>query len=210
MGGVARVATEAARRWARLGHEVVVLAPRHPGHAEEERTDGGPTVLRVIPRGRLPRTVADPLVTRRRARRFGHGSFDVLVGHTCTTAWGCSRRGSGAPLVDVFHADAAAEARHLRSVETSIRRRLTALALERLLGRLERVTPCGRRPRSSCSRSSAAGVRVLAPRPGGGPPTVQSSLPAAWTPTSSRRTGATRARRARLGGAPLDPTTRLV
>jgi glycosyltransferase involved in cell wall biosynthesis len=202
MGGVARIATEAARRWAGAGHEVVVLAPRHPGHSEEERMDGGPTVHRVLPRGRLPRTVTDPLVTRRHARRFGQGSFDVLVGHTCTTAWGLLAARLGAPLVDVFHADAAAESRHLRSVETSVRRRLTALALERPLGRLERVTVRDAAAVVVLSEFSRGLVRDLDPEAAGRAVLAPGGVDTdAFTPDGRDQA------RADLG---VDPSTRLV
>jgi glycosyltransferase involved in cell wall biosynthesis len=139
LGGVARVATETSRRWARAGHEVTVIAPAHVG--EPERTileDGALELLRVLPRGRLPQTVADPLFVRRRASSIADRGFDVAVAHTPTTAFGVSSSRLGVPLAYVFHADAAAESRFLRRVVPFGREWLAAVAFERPLRLLER------------------------------------------------------------------------
>ena len=114
MGGVARVATDTARGWARLGHEVVVLAPRHDGMGEETNEDGV-IVKRVLARNRLPQTLTDPRATRAAAARLAGTGFDVVVGHSCTSASGLLDAGLDAPLVYVFHASAADEARDLRT-----------------------------------------------------------------------------------------------
>lgn len=144
MGGVARVATETARRWATAGHDVVVLAPRHGGQPSEER-DGRLLVRRVLPRGWLPQTLTDPLATRRAADRLPSGAFDVLVAHNSTTAFGLLAASTNAPLVYVFHADPVQETHYLRAVLPLGRERLSSLALEpalRLYGRssLRRAT----------------------------------------------------------------------
>ncbi len=114
MGGVARVATDTARGWARLGHEVVVLAPRHDGMGEETNEDGV-IVKRVLARNRLPQTLTDPRATRAAAAQLAGTGFDVVVGHSCTSAFGVLDAGLDAPLVYVFHASAADEARDLRT-----------------------------------------------------------------------------------------------
>jgi len=142
LGGVARVATATAQGWAAAGHDVVVLAPRQDGNRdpEEHPVEGEPTVVRALPRGLLPQTLGDPLWTRRSAVRVGGKGFDVLVAHTCTTAWGLLRAHPRLPLVDVFHADAAEENRYMRSTAPTRRDRLAASLLERPLRRLERLT----------------------------------------------------------------------
>jgi glycosyltransferase involved in cell wall biosynthesis len=117
MGGVARVATDTARRWAAAGHEVVVIAPRTDGYASEEISESGAlTLLRILPRGRLPQTLTDPPAAWRSASRLARREFDVLVSHECTTACGLLAARLGLPLVYVFHADAAKEARFLRTM----------------------------------------------------------------------------------------------
>ena len=113
LGGVARVAAGTSRGWAAAAHDVVVLAPREDGNKvpEGHPVEGEPTVVRALPRGLLPQTLGDPLWTRRSAVRVGTKGFDVLVAHTCTTAWGLLRAHPRLPLLDVFHADAAEESR---------------------------------------------------------------------------------------------------
>jgi glycosyltransferase involved in cell wall biosynthesis len=202
LGGVARVAAETARRWAAAGHEVVVLAPRHPGAPAEQRADGEPTVLRALPRGRVPQTLSDPRATRRLARRIDGERFDALVAHTCTTAWGLLAARVGAPLVDVFHADVAAEARYLRTAAPHRAQRISAIVLERPLRRLERVTLRDAATvviLSEFSRGLLAGLDPEAARrallaPGG----VDTDV---FTPSGREEA------RARLG---IDPATRLV
>ena len=102
--------------------------------------EGEPTVVRALPRGLLPQTLGDPLWTRRSAVRVGTKGFDVLVAHTCTTAWGLLRAHPRLPLLDVFHADAAEESRYMRSAAPTRRARLSASLLEHPLRRLERRT----------------------------------------------------------------------
>ncbi len=136
MGGVARVATETARRWAIAGHEVIVLAPRSPAAAEVER-DGGLRVSRVLPRGKVPQTLSDPIFTRSAANHLADRRFDVMVAHNSTTAYGLLASRVEAPLVYVFHADPVAESRFLRTT-LPLRGRLPQLALEqplRMFGR---------------------------------------------------------------------------
>jgi glycosyltransferase involved in cell wall biosynthesis len=135
-GGSARVATETAQRLAELGHEVVALAPRVEGQPERA-VSGALTVLRVLPRTVVPQTVTDVLATARQSRAV-QGSFDVLVGHQGTTATGLGRSRRGTPLVRIFHASAAREARFLRTRLSPGRQKLSAFALGRLLSTLER------------------------------------------------------------------------
>jgi glycosyltransferase involved in cell wall biosynthesis len=140
MGGVARVATDTARRWAAAGHEVVVIAPRRDGHDFEETSERGTLkLLRVLPRGRLPQTVTDPLATRRCAARLAYRRFDVLVAHGCTTACGLLAARLRVPLLYVFHADAAAEARYLRTSLRPGAERLFTAAIEPPLRTLDGI-----------------------------------------------------------------------
>lgn len=136
LGGVARVATDTARGLADRGHEVVVIAPRRGGRDEVDEQDTL-TILRVLPRGRLPQTATDPRATRRWASRLSHRAFDVLLAHCSTSAAGLLGADMDVPLVYVFHADAAAEARYLRHRLRPGRNWLAAAALE---GRLRRLT----------------------------------------------------------------------
>ena len=109
--GVARVATEVARRLAQRGHAVTALVPRVPGLPAEER-EGSLVVRRVIERGRLPLTIKDVLETRKHVR--GLGPFDVALAHGPMTAVGIARARLPAPLVLVFHASHARELRFAR------------------------------------------------------------------------------------------------
>jgi glycosyltransferase involved in cell wall biosynthesis len=140
IGGVARVATDTARGWAAGGHDVTVLAPRHDGQPSEETHEGGAlTLLRVLPRARLPQTLTDPPATRRWASQVAHRRFDVLVAHTCTTACGLLKARLERPLVYVFHADAAKEARYFRATLRPGAAWVSTLAIEGRLRSLDRV-----------------------------------------------------------------------
>jgi glycosyltransferase involved in cell wall biosynthesis len=203
MGGVARVATDTARRWAAAGHAVTAIAPCHDGSPSEETHERGAlTLLRVLPRGRVPQTFTDPRATRRWARSLGHEGFDVLVAHGCTTAGGLLAAGLRLPLVYVFHADAAKEARYLRSRLRPGIAWLSAAVLERRLHKLDDVAL--RRAanvivlsefsrRLLAERAPALGQRAV--RVGGGVDTE-------WFTPAQREEA-----RLRLG---LDPATRLV
>lgn len=136
-GGSARVAAETAKRLARRGHEVTVLAPQEDGQPGEER-DGSLTVLRALKRSRLPQTLTDVVQTRRRARRL-EGEFDVLLAHQPTTAVGLAWAGLETPLVSVFHASPALEARYLATRAPRTRAGLAARALVPLLRLLEGI-----------------------------------------------------------------------
>jgi glycosyltransferase involved in cell wall biosynthesis/peptidoglycan/xylan/chitin deacetylase (PgdA/CDA1 family) len=133
-GGVARLATESARRLAERGHDVTALVPAGGSAALEAPG------LRVVPalrRGRLPQTFSDPAETARAARRLG-GRFDVLLAHNSTTAAGLISAGLAAPLVTFFHASAVLELQFLRTRIGLGRERLTGYALQPQLARLER------------------------------------------------------------------------
>ena len=147
-GGSARVATETARRLAERGHEVVVLAPRVAGEPERF-TSGTLTLMRTLPRTIVPQTITDVVATARRARSL-EGSFDVVVGHQGTTATGLARACRKTPLVRVFHASGAREARFLRAQRSAGRETLSAAVLGPLLSVLERA-----------SVGAAAGIVVL-------------------------------------------------
>jgi glycosyltransferase involved in cell wall biosynthesis len=134
LGGLARIATDTARGLAGRGHEVTVIAPCHDGPLASDE-DPGLTLLRVLPRGRLPQTLTDPSATRRHASRLGR-KFDVLVAHSAITAKGLLAAQLGCPLVYVFHAAAADEARFLRSSLRPGPEWLAAVAFERPMRRL--------------------------------------------------------------------------
>lgn len=164
MGGVARVAAETARRWARLGHEVTVLAPQHDGAPERELLEAGAlTLLRVLPRGRIPRTVTDTSATRRWATKLAPDGVDVAVAHTATTAYGLLSSTLDAPLVYVFHADVARESRFLRTVLPPGRQWAAALAWERPLRRMDVASLRGAMSVVVLSRFSRGLLTELAP-----------------------------------------------
>jgi glycosyltransferase involved in cell wall biosynthesis len=134
-GGSARVATETARRLAKRGHEVVVLAPVSEA-APSLQVDDSLTVHRVLPRGRLPITLTDCVSTWRRARSLD-GRFDVAVAHQSTTGCGLVSGRPDCPLAEVVHASAVRELRFDRGQERALRR-LPSLALQPFLQWTER------------------------------------------------------------------------
>lgn len=136
-GGSARVAAETARRLARRGHEVEVLAPRAEGRPAEA-AEGSLVLRRMLARTALPQTLGDPLTTLSAARRLRRRGFDVLVAHQSTTALGLSAAGIDAPLALVHHASALLELRFLRGRLRLGPRRLATYALDPLLAGLER------------------------------------------------------------------------
>ncbi len=93
---------------------MVVLAPRIAGVADFT-TQGTLTVVRVLPRTPLPATISDAAATRRWARRLADRRFDVLVAHSCNTAYGLLRAKLGRPLLYVFHSDTGREQAYLAS-----------------------------------------------------------------------------------------------
>ncbi len=109
--GVARVATEVARKLAERGHDVTALVPRVPGSPTDDR-EGSVTVYRVIERGLLPLTIRDVLEIARHSRRLG--AFDVLLAHGSAAAVGLSRAHLPAPLVLAYHASVPRELRFMR------------------------------------------------------------------------------------------------
>lgn len=113
IGGSARVAADTARALVERGHSVTALVPAQADRVARAIEDGV-DVLRVLRRHRVPQTLADPVSTRRNARRLT-ARFDVLVGHQSTTAVGLASAMPDVPLALVFHASAILEARYLRS-----------------------------------------------------------------------------------------------
>jgi glycosyltransferase involved in cell wall biosynthesis len=134
-GGVARIAAETADRLAAAGHAVTVIAPRS---AALPRFDdhGNRRLLRVVPRNAFPRTLLDAPATWYAARRLG-GAFDVVVGHSPSASVGVSEALPDLPLVHVFHASPAREARLVRAT-VSPAQKLATFPLEPILTRLER------------------------------------------------------------------------
>jgi glycosyltransferase involved in cell wall biosynthesis len=137
-GGLARVATETARRLAEREHEVTVLAPRSSA-GRSEIFENGVRVLRVLPRRLLPQTLSDPAATWAYARRLRALEFDAVVAHQSTTAVGLSVARLGAPLALVYHASARREVRFLRARRRPGARRVASRALETVLALLERA-----------------------------------------------------------------------
>jgi glycosyltransferase involved in cell wall biosynthesis len=137
-GGAGRVAAETSARLADRGHEIVVVAP-HVEHRPKVAKDGRLTVLRALPRGRLPETITDVAVVGRLGRRLRSQPFDALLAHQVTLAVGLEAAGLTAPLLLVYHASARRELRFLRSTLPVSRRRLATYALEPLLAVFERV-----------------------------------------------------------------------
>jgi glycosyltransferase involved in cell wall biosynthesis len=203
MGGVARVATDTARGWAAAGHDVVVVAPHHDGEASEETLeDGALTLLRVLPRTRLPQTLTDPPATRRWASRLTQRQFDVLVAHGSTTACGLLAANLDLPLVYVFHADAAKEARFLRATLRPGARWVSTAVIE---GRLRSLDRIAFREAASVVVLSEFSRGLLSERA----PTVARRAVRVWggvDTTVFSPTGRSEARR-QLG---VDPSTRLV
>lgn len=162
VGGSARVAAESARALARRGHDVVVLAPSHPGRPRHEIESPGVQVHRALRRGPFPQTLADPLAVAWHAHTLRGEHFDVALAHQATGATGLVLARIAAPIALVFHASAVLEARFLRGrVGWASRASLHALdpalvAQERIalghaagvlvLSRFSRELVCSRRP----------------------------------------------------------------
>jgi len=98
-GGAARFAAELADRLATAGHEVDALLPKR------SRTGPGVSRAGVLPRGRVPQTITDPIAALLQARR---GKYDVAIAHQVTLAAGLA---GASPVVFVFHASSSREAK---------------------------------------------------------------------------------------------------
>jgi glycosyltransferase involved in cell wall biosynthesis len=136
-GGSARVAAETAARLAARGHEVTVLAPRAPGRPGEA-SERDVTVLRTLGRSRAPRSMTDVVSTVRHARQLRRARFDVAIGHQPTTTCGLLMAGLESPVVSVFHASGAREARLLGASLPHGPARWAARGLDPWLAALER------------------------------------------------------------------------
>jgi glycosyltransferase involved in cell wall biosynthesis len=137
-GGSARVASETARGLARLGHDVTVVAPRS-SEAPEREQEGTLTLLRVLRRGPLPRTLTDVTEAATHGRRLRHERFDVVVAHQSTVAVGLRLARLGAPSVYVFHASAAREVSFRRTRLPRGQARLATYGLEPVIRVLEKI-----------------------------------------------------------------------
>ena len=136
--GVARVATETARKLAERGNEITVLAPRLD-EAEAATADGALDVRPVFGPSRLPSTLARLVATTRHARRLRPPRHDVLVAHGSTTAVGLLAARLDRPLVLVHHASLPRELRFVRPRLPFGLRRLAAYGLEPPLVLIERT-----------------------------------------------------------------------
>ena len=135
-GGSARVARDTASLLAKRGHDLTVLAPRHPGEPDTW-SQGSLEVRRMLPRGIVPQTFSDPVQVRR-ALRYLRGPFDVLLAHQPTNAAGLLSARTGAPIVLVFHASVPRELRFRSSKLPIGREGLTAAVMARPLALFER------------------------------------------------------------------------
>ena len=134
--GVARVATETARRLAERGHEVAALVPATDGLPPRER-DGSLTTHRLIKRGLVPLTIKDVVETRRHARRLS--AFDVVLAHGSATAVGLAGARLRAPKVLVHHASHPRELRFMRPRLPWGRERLAGYINEPICAALDRA-----------------------------------------------------------------------
>lgn len=135
-GGSARVATETALALAGRGHEVTVVAPVS-GRPAVEHIGENLTILRSLPRTRLPITLTDVVATARTVR--GLPRYDVALVHQSTCAAGLVAAGFEAPISLVFHASALRELRFLRT-RLSRGKRLGTYGLDPFLSWFERIS----------------------------------------------------------------------
>lgn len=136
-GGSARVATDTARALATRGHEVTVLAPRHPGQSAKTAA-GSLTIRRELPRGLVPRTFSDPLHVRRIARCLSSNSFDILLAHQPSNMIGLLAARLRAPVALVFHASVPRELRFFCANAPFGKERIAATVMTPPLAVLER------------------------------------------------------------------------
>lgn len=142
VGGTARVVRDTAVALAARGHIVTVVAPQSAGQAAEALEDGV-RVLRLIRRGRLPKTWTDPIRFRRALRRHMPGK-DVVLAHHAAIATAVAFPSRLAPTVYVFHASPAREAKHRRrSGVVTLRQRLGSLSVEPVLVLCEHFAAAG-------------------------------------------------------------------
>jgi UDP-N-acetylglucosamine 2-epimerase (non-hydrolysing) len=137
LGGAARVASDSARMLAARGHQVVVIAPRAKGGPLTSEEDGV-RVQRLLSRSVLPKTLTDPVGTRRYADSLGLESFDVLLAHESTVAAGLLNAAGSVPLVYAYHASAPRELRFIEAHGAAGLGRVSARLLVPYLQRLER------------------------------------------------------------------------
>jgi glycosyltransferase involved in cell wall biosynthesis len=116
---------------------MVVLAPAHAS-APAVQHDGRVEIRRVLRRGPLPQTLADPVATLRAARALRDRPFDLLLAHQTTGACGLLAARLEAPLALVFHASVVLELRFLRRRVGELRR-ASLLALDPVLSGLEHI-----------------------------------------------------------------------
>lgn len=138
-GGSARVAVAVASGLADRGHEVVVLAPRHPG-APQHSSTANLELHRTLGTRLDPRSITDAVETWRYARHHLDRRFDVVLAHQISNAVGLLAARLPAPLALVFHASAQREARFDRASLQSSRARVKSVLLDPILGLMERLS----------------------------------------------------------------------
>jgi glycosyltransferase involved in cell wall biosynthesis len=141
-GGAARFAADLAACFVKAGHETHVLAPSGARLPPGLRTAG------TIPHTRLPQTLIDPIGTFVAAHKERAHAFDIVVAHQVTTAYGCLRALSGTPLVFVFHASAAREARLRGGKKGALLGRLLARLEHSVAGAADAIVPLSAYSRS--------------------------------------------------------------
>jgi N-acetylglucosaminyldiphosphoundecaprenol N-acetyl-beta-D-mannosaminyltransferase len=161
-GGSARFAAETSRRLAAWGHEVTVLAPQAAGRPAEER-HGQLTLLRALPRTVLPESLLDIVASRRAAKRLGESRFDVVVAHHATVAVGVAGAHPDVPLLLVYQASPAKEARFVgrRSLRALALTPYLALVERRAVRRADRIVVLSEFSRSLLARHRGAGEKAL-------------------------------------------------
>jgi glycosyltransferase involved in cell wall biosynthesis len=137
VAGPARLAAESAKRLAHRGHDLVVLAPRHP-NTPRVSVDEGVEVHRVLARNALPQTVTDVLGAGRYSRRLRSAAFDVALAHQPTVAAGVTAARPDLPTALLYHASALRELRFLRQSLVGPRR-LASYPLAAVLALVERA-----------------------------------------------------------------------
>jgi glycosyltransferase involved in cell wall biosynthesis len=141
-GGSGRVAAATAQRLATKGHDVTVIAPRHPGKPEETE-ENGIRMLRTLPRNAMPETLTDVAGARRVANSLRGESFDVVIAHHTPVAVGVLTATIEAPLALIYHASPLRELRFLRPRLPFGPRRLAKYPLELPVAVFERMAVKG-------------------------------------------------------------------
>lgn len=139
VGGVERVARDAAAALADRGHAVTAVVPVTPGKPVRE-ANGGLEVRRLVRRtAGIPQTYSDPVRFRQIVRHVDPGDFDVVVAHNVSTAFGAEAL--DLPVSYVFHGSEMRELNQRRAHGISRVAHLRTHAVAPVLRALERRAP---------------------------------------------------------------------